>query len=259
MKNRKTTGDSAIGVIKILLAVLLVTATSAQAQQFSSDNQWVAPHGVATLVGTAGEEYSQLYLTAALIPEWEFNLQLTHYYDDPEAQSGSYTATNLYAKRRLKQNDRETAGYAILFGTGIFPEHLAQDEVASAFDSWWAQGVATYSFNQDQVTLDILPGFVANLDQGTEGDTAWGFTYSSRLAVYGVVPQSALVAEVFGTTGEAFSEPSYRAGIRWESPKVIVALTYSDAFDGSGGAGLELGFMYFTDPRFCFRGCRSSR
>ena len=32
------------------------------AQQFNGDNQWVAPHGVATLVGTVGEEYSQAYL-----------------------------------------------------------------------------------------------------------------------------------------------------------------------------------------------------
>lgn len=246
-------------MIRALLTSLVAAFAfcgSAHAQQYSSDNQWVAPHGVATLIGTAGEEYSQAFFTAALIQEWEFNVQLTHYYDDPEGQSGSYTATNLYAKRRLQQNDNETAGYAILAGTGIFPEHLAQNEVSAAFESWWAQGVATYSFNDDQITLDILPGFLVNLDQGATGETAWGFTYMSRLAVYGVIPQSALVAEVFGTTGEAFSEPGYRGGVRWESPKWIWALTYSDAFDGSGGAGLELGFMYFTDPRFCFGGCR---
>jgi len=60
------------------------------------------------------------------------------------------------------------------------------------------------------------------------------------------------VAEVFGTAGEAKSDPRYRFGVRWESKKLVIAATYSDAFDGSGGAGFEIGFIYFTEPRFCF-------
>jgi hypothetical protein len=64
------------------------------------------------------------------------------------------------------------------------------------------------------------------------------------------------VAEAFGTTGEAESEPGYRVGIRWESPKWVIAGTFSERFDGKGGAGFELGVLYFTDPRFCFGGCR---
>ncbi len=63
----------------LCLVSVLAHPSSARAQQFNGDNQWVAPHGVATLVGTVGEEYSQAYLVAALVPEWEFNLQLTHY------------------------------------------------------------------------------------------------------------------------------------------------------------------------------------
>jgi len=50
-------------------------------------------------------------------------------------------------------------------------------------------------------------------------------------------------------------DPSYRPGIRWESPKLDITGMHSDAFDGSGGAGFEIGLMYFTDPRFCFGGC----
>lgn len=26
--------------------------------------------------------------------------------------------------------------------------------------------------------------------------------------------------------------------------------------NGSGGAGFDIGLMYFTDPRFCFGGCK---
>jgi hypothetical protein len=244
-----------LGIGIVFLSVPAISV----AQQFNGDNQWVAPHGVATLLGTAGEEYSQAILVAALLPEWEFNLVLSHYYDDPASVSDSYTATNLYVKRRLSENESGTAGYAIYGGTGVFPGHREQGEKMQAFDSWYAAGIATYAFADDKVLLDLSPGVVANLDQGPSSETAWGFTYTARLAVYGVLPRAALVGEAFGTAGDAESEPSYRLGLRWESPRWVVAATYSDAFDGSSGAGFELGFMYFTDPRFCFGGCKQSR
>lgn len=228
----------------------------ARSQQFYGDNQWVAPHGVATLVAVAGAEYSQFIATAALIPEWEFNLSLVHNYDDPLTGASSYNSGGFYIKRRLRQNDAETAGYAIMAGTGLWPEHIVQGNVSSAGESWWANLVATYSFLDDRVLLDVLPGFVVDQDRQRTGEQAWGFTYGSRVAIYDVVPRSAIVAEVFGTAGEAFAEPSYRFGVRWEATKFVTALTYSDAFDGSSGAGLELGFVYFTDARLCSRACR---
>jgi len=245
----------AIAAILCLVSVIAYPS-SATAQQFNGDNQWVAPHGVATLVGTVGEEYSQAYLIAALVPEWEFNLQLTHYYEDPEDDSDSFSVANFYVKRRLSQNEAETTGYAFFLGTGIFPDHREFGERMQAFKSWYAMGIGTYGFLDDKVLLDLMPGVVANLGQGAAGDTAWGFSYASRVAVYGVIPSSAIVAEVFGTAGEAESKPGYRVGVRWESPKWVVAATFSERFDGQGGAGFELGVLYFTDPRFCFGGCR---
>ena len=240
----------------VVLVVIFLYPADGAAQQFNGDNQWVAPHGVATLVGTVGEEYSQAYLIAALVPEWEFNLQLTHYNDDPVDDSESYTATNLYVKRRVSENEAGTTGYAFFLGTGIFPDHREFGERMQAFESWYAMGIGTYGYFDDKVLLDVMPGVVANLDQGASGDTAWGFTYASRVAIYGIIPSSAIVAEAYGTAGEAESEPGYRVGVRWESPKWVVAATYADRFDGGGGPGFELGFLYFTDPRFCFGGCR---
>ena len=240
----------------IVFVALALGSAAVEAQQFAGDNQWVAPHGVGTFVATVGEEYSQFYAIAAMVPEWEFNLQLTHYYDDPRTGSGSYTATGLYVKRRLKESAAGTTGYAFLAGTGLFPEHVEQDRVTNALQTWWATGVGTYGFSDDKVLLDILPGVAVNLDKETSEDSTWSFTYTSRVAIYDVVPKSTIVAEVFGATGEGYAEPAYRFGLRWESPKWVAALTYSDAFDGSGGPGVEFGIMYFTDPRFCFGGCR---
>lgn len=244
-----------IGWCFAITAVFTMPST-VYAQQFVGDNQWVAPYGVSTLVATAGEEYSQFYAIASLVPEWEFNLQLTHYYDDPQNDDESFTATNLFVKRRLLESEDELTGYSILAGTGQFPEHKEAGQIARAFENWWVAGTATYAFFDNNVLLDFIPGVTVNFDSKDDGDTVWGFTWASRAAWYGVIPQSAIVAEVFGTAGEAYAAPSYRVGVRWESRKLVAALTYSEAFDGSTGAGFEIGIIYFTEPRFCWRGCR---
>ena len=209
---------------------LMAVPDIARAQQFYGDNQWVSPHGVATLVGVAGSEYSQFIATAALVPEWEFNLSFVHIYDDPVTGLSSYNSDSFYVKHRLSQTERETAGYAIAAGTGLWPEHIVQGNPSSAGESWWANLNATFAFPDDQVRLDILR-FVLDTDRERSGDDAWGFTYGSRVAIYDVIPKLAVVAEVFGTTGEAYVEPSYRAGLRRESEKLVVALTYTDAVE----------------------------
>jgi len=236
--------------------LMLALVAPAQAQQFAGDNQWTAPQGVSTQVLAVGEEFSQYYFVLAFKEDWEFNAQFIHFYDDPRDRTESYTSSLFYVKHRFSENDAGTAGYSFFIGTGLNPDHLDQGEVTQAFDSYFSTLTATYAWNDDRFRLDVLPGFTANLDQGDTGETAWGFTYASRLAIYDVIPQSAIVAEVFGTTGEAYAAPSYRAGVRWEGKKWVVAGTYSDAFNGSGGAGFELGIIYFTDPRFCFGGCK---
>ena len=240
----------------ILSIALLAVGTRLSAQQFSGDNQWVAPHGVATLIGGFGEEFSQVYLTGALLPEWEFTAQFIHYYEDPRDASESYTTANLYAKRRLSENAAGTAGYAVMGGTGLFPQHVERGEVAPAFETWWAQFVATYSFLDDRLLLDFLPGATVDLDDAETGGASWGFLYSTRAAIYPWVPTVALVAEVFGTAGDEFAPAQYRAGLRWESEALIVSGTFSALFeDASEGPGFELGVRYFTAPWACFGGC----
>ncbi|WP_224489336.1 hypothetical protein [Robertkochia flava] len=234
----------------LICCIIFWNSMEIKAQQFAGDNQWVAPEGVFTLVATAGQEYSQFYLVGALIQEWELNFQFTHYYDDPREQSSAYTASSIYLKRRIWQNDRETAGYGIFGGTGLIPQHLDRGEVTQSFESWFVMGIATYSFFKDQLLWDFLPGATVNFNHKDSDNTAWGFTYSSRAALYGVIPHSAIVAEVFGTSGEAYAPVSYRAGIRWESQHWIIAGTYSSAFDNSFGVGFEIGIMYLTPPLY---------
>ena len=234
----------------ILICIFLTTSSAATAQQFVGDNQWVAPQGVATIIAAAGQEYALVTPVLALLPEWEFNAQLIHYYDDPRTNTESYTTGSLFVKRRLYQNESETAGYAAIGGFGLFPQHLDRGEVIDAFQSWWAMAVATYAFANNNVLLDLLPGATVNFDHNQSSNTAWGFTYSSSVAVSKCIPQSAKVTEVFGTAGEDSEPLSYRAGVRWESTKLILTATYSIAFQSSYGAGFENGLMYYTEPLF---------
>lgn len=82
-------------------------------------------------------------------------------------------------------------------------------------------------------------------------------TWSARVAVYKIIPQSSIVGEVFGTTGEAYAEPQWKVGVRWEHmPRIVVAATYGRAFNGEPGARFEIGASVFTDPFLCFKGCR---
>ena len=230
-------------------AALCVAAGGAQAQQFNSDNQWTAPHGVGTLVLTAGEDYSTAVAVAALLPDTEFNIGVTRFRDSPKDRTDAHYSGIFYIKRRLTENEAGTAGTSISVGTGVNPSYLSAGEVTDTFQSWFATYDYTMAFRDGQVTWDLLPGVVANLDKDQQDETAWGMTWSTRVAVYQIIPQSAIVAEVFGTAGEAYAEPAYRVGIRWESPKLVIAASYGDTFDSAGSPGFEIGFMYLTDPQ----------
>jgi len=230
---------------------------AAEAQQFNSDNQWTAPHGVETFVLTIGQEYSAFLAVAALRPDWEFNIGVTRFQEDPDNPDDDHYSGIFYVKHRLWENEDANGGAAIMAGTGYSPSYLAEGEVTDTFESWWVNGVYTIPFRGGDIGLDLLPGVIVNTDKDRTGEDAWNFTYSSRVAVYKIIPQSAIVGEVFGTVGEAHAPPQYRVGVRWESERVIIAATYGREFDGSGGPRFEIGAMVLTNQLkfFCLGGC----
>lgn len=242
----------------LCLAAVLGATAPVEAQQYNSDNQWTAPHGVGTFVLTIGQEYSAFLAGAALRPDWELNIGVTRFKEDPDNPDDDHYSGTFYVKHRLWENEAATGGVAILAGTGYNPSYLAEGEVTDTFRSWWATGVYSIPFRDGDIGLDLLPGFILNTDKDREGVDAWNFTYSSRLTIYKIIPQSAIVGEVFGTVGESHSPPQYRIGVRWESKHVIIAGTYGSEFDGSGGPRFEIGAMVLTNPLkiFCIGGCK---
>lgn len=227
---------------------IAVGNTEVRAQQFNSDNYWTAPHGVSTLVGTVGQNYSALLDVFALFPGWEFNFGATIYREDKRTSTLNHVSAIFYVKHMLYENEAKTGGYSLTMGTGVNPGYLQAGTVTTSFKSYWFYAAATFPFFDNTLSWDILPGALLNLDYGADQEKAWGFTYSSRLAIYKVIPESAIVGEIFGTEGQAYSKPQYRVGIRWESKTIVAALSYGAALDGTRGAGVELGVMIFTPP-----------
>lgn len=230
----------------------------AHAQQFNTDNYLAMPHGTGTFVLTAGTEYSALIMSFALFPRWEFFAGVFNAWEDPLQREGAWWSNTLYVKYMPYENEAKNAGLGIAAGTGSHPGYLVAENTTQSFRSFFLIPEATLALFGGRLLWDLNPGMLLNTDYGVDRITEWGFSYSTRVALYGVVPRSAIVGEVFGTAGGAYSEPQYRAGVRWEPSSTFVgAATWSQGFEGGASGGAEVGFMIFT-PRFlCFKGCEA--
>jgi hypothetical protein len=252
-------------VSRIAFATLFLSAglmwAPADAQQFTSDSWLSKPHGTVTIIPTYGQRNSMLMTTFSLFPKWEFTVSGYFYNNDNDPTTNDGYSNSLYAKYMFYENKAKTGGMAVKFGTGMFPGFLDVDSrVKDAFQTYWVNTPLTVPLFHDKLSWDITPGVSGTMNYGQEGEeknTAWDFTYCTRLAWYPFNPRWSLVGEVYGAHGEAGSPPEYRAGLRWEPNQYAVfAITYGATFDGSTGAGLEFGVMLFSPPFACFGRCK---
>jgi hypothetical protein len=241
-----------------LCLIFLAWATFAQAQQFSSDSWISKPHGVVTLIPTIGERSSMIMNTYSLFPRWEFTMAAYLYNNDGDPNTNDGHSSSLYVKYMFYQNDEETGGAAVKFGTGMFPGYFHEDNrVKDAFRTYWTNMPVTFPLMDNKISWDVMPGASMTINHGETDETSWAFTYATRVAWYPKGPEFALVGEIFGVASDADERPEYKAGLRWEpTPYATFALTYGDEFSGSNGAGFEFGVMLFTPAFACFSGCR---
>jgi hypothetical protein len=67
------------------------------------------------------------------------------------------------------------------------------------------------------ISWDLNPGVIVDQQGGLNNDIwEWSFTYSTRVAIYRLIPKTASVGEVYGTVGQIESSPEYNVGLRWE-------------------------------------------
>ncbi len=244
------------GNLLALATILPAVTGNLTAQQFNSDNYLAMPHGTGTFVLTTGTEYSGIISSFALFRRWEFFYGAFLSWSDTARRETASWSSTLYVKYMPYENKAKNGGLGIAAGTGSFPGHFELDSTTASFRTYWILPEATLPLLNGRVLWDINPGFVLNTDYGDGSETKSGFLYSTRVAVYGIVPSSSIVGEVFGAAGGAYAEPQYRFGVRWEPSSTFVgAVTWSHGFKGGNSSGAEIGFMIFT-PRFlCFKGC----
>jgi hypothetical protein len=198
-----------------LLVLVLLAGVSVRAygQRFNSDNWWVLPHGVALGIGTVGQRYSSMYLGYGFLPGWEVDVSAALFKKEGENTTNHYS-TGAYVKRLIFENETRTGGLSVMAGVGSTPGFLQSGDVTRDLKSYWADFPLTIPFFDNRISWDIMPGVSYEEEHGSEKKAAWGFLCSTRVAIYKIIPQSAIVAEVFGVEGEAYSKPQYRAGVR---------------------------------------------
>jgi hypothetical protein len=239
-----------------LVAVLL--SRPAHAQQFNSDSYLSKPEGTITIILTTGQRNSMMMSTFSLLPKWEFTTSIFVYNSDSDPNTDEGYSSSFYAKYMFYENKAKTGGFAVKFGTGLEPGYLSPDNrVEDAFKTYWANAPLTVPFFDNALSLDVMPGFSATTEYGTDESTVWAFTYATRLAWYPTSPKWSVVGEVLGAEGQGTSPPEYRVGLRWEpNQHTVFAFTYDEEFGGQNGAKWEVGMMLFTPPFFCIRTCK---
>lgn len=252
MKNNYERKDWLLIVPFLMLTFILLPGfvNEAKAQQFNTDNYLSMPHGTGTFVLTTGQRNAGMASSFALIPNWEFFAQVFLFWENEQELSPQHFNLQVYTKYMFWVNEKNTGGGAVFLGIGKSPGYWEQTEFIETHRNVWTALPITIPFFNNAVSLDLMPGALYDWSNRQAGEPAWGFTYSTRLAVYKIIPQTAIVAEVYGTEGAAYSRPEYKVGLRWEPNNTVVpAITYGGTFDGSRGARLEIGVI-IVSPQF---------
>ena len=97
----------------ILFCAAVFVSTPVQAQQFSSDSYISKPHGMATVIMTAGERNIMTMTTFSLFPRWEFTFAAYIYREDRNSLTDDGYSTSIYAKYMFYENAAKTGGFAM--------------------------------------------------------------------------------------------------------------------------------------------------
>lgn len=233
------------------VVVLMLSGSKTFSQQFNSDSYLTMPHGIGTMIFTTGQRNSTLYLSMALLPRFEVSVSTNLYNPTDSLKRFRHFTTNVAIKYMFWVNEAKNGGGGILLGTGQSPGYYSgEGEYSLMHKNYWTAIPITVPLFNNTLSWDIMPGALVDFEYGDKKATAWGFSYNTRLAIYKVIPKTAIVGEIYGTAGNVHSKPEFKVGFRFEPNDYIVpAITYGACLDGSKGAGFEVGIMIFT-PAF---------
>lgn len=235
--------------LNFLIVISIFFSNVLKAQQFNSDNYLVMPHGIATTILTTGERNATFAASLALIPKFEFAFSGNLFWDDISNKIPQHFTTSLYTKYSVWVNKNKNGGLAAFLGLGRSPSYFTSTEFVDLEKNYWTAISLTLPLFNNKLSLDFYPGAMLNIDYKKNKESAWGFTYSTRLTINEIIPKLNLVAEIYGTEGKAYSNPEFKAGLQWVPNDFIVpALTFGSQLNGISGAGFEIGVFILSPP-----------
>jgi len=230
--------------------LMIFSLSQTYGQQFNTDNYLTMPHGTGTFVITGGERNSSFISSFALIKNFEFFFQANLFKDTRVNGYSQHYTTTAYAKYMFWANKENTGGAAAFLGLGQAPGYYTNTKYTKMHRNFWTAIPITLPLLNNSLYWDVMPGAMVDFANGEAKDKAWGFTWSSRIAIYKIIPKIAIVGEIYGVEGKAYSKPEYKVGVRWEPNDFIIpAISYGACLDGSLGSGLEIGIVIYT-PSF---------
>lgn len=246
-----------IYMMRYTLVLVLWLPQYVYAQQFNTDNYLSMPYGVSTFCLTVGTRNAMVLPSFSLAPNWEFFAGANLIWDDKDREAQDHFQTILYVKYMIFENASRNGGAAVSFGTGGFPGYFEKDQRLESFRNYYVYTPVTFPFFGGALSWDLNPGVLADWQGGEDQDELqWGFTYSTRLAVYQIIPRTAIVGEVYGAAGPISANPEYNIGLRWEPYEQLnVSLTWGNSTDGTRGPGWQIGMLLYA-PKFICKGCR---
>jgi len=241
----------------MLSCLMMLSNKECMAQQFNSDSWISKEHGTITLIPTYGQRNMMLMNTYSLFPKWEFTMAAYLYRNDDDPLTDDGHSMSFYAKYMFYENKTRTGGAAVKAGTGMFPGTLNEENRTNdAFQTFWMNFPCTIPLLNNKLQVDLMPGASFTSHSDSSKSSKGGFTYSTRAAWYPWNDKGSFVGEIFGSEGGIKSKPEYKIGYRWEPNQYSVfAFTYGQEFNGTNGAGFEIGVMLFTPPFACLGGC----
>jgi hypothetical protein len=220
------------------------------AQQFNTDNHITMALGTANNCVTYGPRSATMLPSVGLFKNFEFFLGAVLIQEDEARQAEDHFSAVIMGKWMFYDTDDNSSGASATFGTGANPAYHAKDVKINSFRNYYAYADYTFTLFDKAISWDLNPGVQLIYDNESDSDKeTWGFTYSTRVAIYKIIPKTAIVGEVYGALGDASANMEYRVGLRYESSDYIVpALSYGNSTDGSRGPGVEIGVIIISPP-----------
>jgi len=105
--------------------------------------------------------------------------------------------SNVAVKYMFWANEAKNGGGGIFFGMGQSPNYYnGEGEYSQMHKNYWTAVPVTFPLFNNTLSWDIMPGALIDFGYGEENSTALGFSYSTRLAIYKVIPKTAIVGEI---------------------------------------------------------------